>query len=223
MERDEDAEPEKKLCAPIVDKGLGHFFEGPRSQASLKVASTRHPARLALALHSLNWPDVEAPTLSAAGSALLSEMPRSDICRPADVHAEQTLEDLLSTASAQVSEIPQSPSPPPDQAAVAWAKTEVARGRGCHLGTRIVAPSSQVCNCSERDATWRVIDNGKTGGQNAATPEVERIHTTSNQASLSIALHFRRLFASPSESLQELHQCADDMRRVASCRSRTAG
>ena len=59
-----------------------------------------------------------------------------------------------------------------------------------------------------------MIDNGKAGSQNAATSAVERIHTTSNQASLSIALHCRRLLASPLESLQELHQCTDDMRRA---------
>ena len=66
----------------------------------------------------------------------------------------------------------------------------------------------------QKDATWRVIDNGKTGGQNAATSAVERIHTTSNQVSLSLALRFRRLLASPLESWQELHQCTDDMRRA---------
>ena len=78
----------KRLCSPIVDEGLGQFFENFRSQAPLKVANTQHPARLALALHSFNWPDVDAPMLSAAGSALLGAMPRSDIYRPADVQAD---------------------------------------------------------------------------------------------------------------------------------------
>ena len=74
----------------------------------------------------------------------------------------------------------------------------------------------------QKDATWRVIDNGKAGSQNAAASAFERIHTTSNQASLSIALHFRRLLASALESLQELHQCTCGEHFV-SCLSRTTG
>ena len=79
-----------------------------------------HPASASVGLH---WNSGRCCP-AFAGSALLGEMPRSDTYRMADVQAELSLKDLLSTASGYVSEILQSPSRPPHPATVVWAKTE---------------------------------------------------------------------------------------------------
>ena len=181
------------MCTPLEECGLGTLFEELRSQASLKVAGQQFPARLALARHSFNWPDFDAPMLSAAGSALLGEMPRSDIYRAAEVQAKCSLEDLLDSAPEYISEVLTLPAPASAQADAIWAKTEIEIQAGLMSEPMTKVEVDGIWSegkwrpavrfaIEQRDHTWRVIHNGKTGKQNAATSAVERIHTTSSQA-----------------------------------------
>ena len=72
----------KRLVPRGEALGLAQYSESLRSSSPARIASHTHPARMALAMASLGWPDDDLPILMASGSSLLGEMPYSGIFRP---------------------------------------------------------------------------------------------------------------------------------------------
>ena len=85
----------KRLVARGEALGLAQYFEYLPSSSSARIASHTHPARMALAMASLGWPDADLPMLVASDSSLHGEMPYSGIFRPGCVIADTTLAELL--------------------------------------------------------------------------------------------------------------------------------
>ena len=81
----------------------------------LVLGSSPGPAKVGSVRHTNSTP---------AGSALLGEIPRSDIYRAAEVQAECSLEDLVDSAPKYISEFLALPAPASAQADAIWTKTE---------------------------------------------------------------------------------------------------
>ena len=120
----------KRLVSEGERAGLRDYFEAHRSSTSRAIAAHQEPARVALTMASLSWPDLGLPVLSMAGSSLLGQMPCSGIFRPANVESSVSLHELLRTAGDFVSSVQTLPAPPPEQSKIIWENTraEVAAG-----------------------------------------------------------------------------------------------
>ena len=79
----------------VEDTHLAQILEQHKSVSFYKAASFLEPARLALVLTSLRWPDHDAPLLCATGSQLLGPLAPSGVFREAVVNASVSLCSLL--------------------------------------------------------------------------------------------------------------------------------
>ena len=165
---------------------------------SARVASHAHPARVALAMASLGWPDADLPMLMASGSSLLGEMAYTGISRPGCVIANTTLAELLDGAASYVDSTEARAPPCADQQKVIWEKTShevLAKfmdppvsmaAVDVRWGRNLWRPVVRFA-VEESSGKFRVIDSGLSGSHNSCTSASERIHTCSNLSSLAIA------------------------------------
>ena len=215
----------KRLVARGEALGLAQYFESLRSSSSARIASHTHPARMALAMAGLGWPDDDLPMLMASGSSLLGEMPYSGIFRPGCVIADTTLAELLDGAASYIDSIEARAPPCADQQKVIWEKTSqevlpkfmdppVSRApMDARWGRNLWRPVVRFA-VEERSGKFRVIDNGRSGGHNSCTSASERIHTCSNLASLAIARRLAALCATPLHGDLEILQGSEDMKKA---------
>ena len=78
------------------------------------------PARVALAAAAMNWPDHDVALLSCAGSDIVRQAQQSFIFRAANVTAETTLNELISSAGPYMDKIVVSRQPKPEQVREIW-------------------------------------------------------------------------------------------------------
>ena len=66
----------------------------------------------------------------------------------------------------------------------------------------------------EVHGSFRVIDDGKSGGHNGSTEAYERIHTCGSAASVALVLEFTRLIDAPLEGNYTVLQGTQDMKKA---------
>ena len=212
----------KRLVSEGEHAGLRDHFEAHRSSTSRAIAAHQEPARVALTMASLSWPDLDLPMLSMAGSSLLGQMPCSGIFRPSNVESSVSLHELLRTAGDFGSSVRTFPAPPPEQSKIIWEKirAEVAAGlmtqpctreemdRVFGAGRWRIIVRFALCQASGK---WRVIDNGNCSNQNEATAAAERIHTCSSIASAAMLKELRSLASAPLVGPPAVVQSTEDM------------
>ena len=150
-----------------------------------------HPERIAVAAASLGWPDHDFPLLFSTGAQLLGALPEAHIYRRANVVPSVSLDELLTDANEYVQHIRARPSPKPEQAELVWNKTMEEVELGYMAGSFPAEVVDKLWGegkwrpivrfgTEQRDGSFRVIDNGRSGLQNDATGTQERIYTNSD-------------------------------------------
>ena len=213
----------KRLVSEGERAGLRDHFEAHRSSTSRATAAHQEPARVALTMASLSWPDLDLFVLSMAGCSLLGQMPCSGIFRPANVDSSVSLHELLRTAGDFVSSVQTLPAPPSEQSKIIWEKTRAEAAAGLMtqpctreemdrvFGAGRWRPIVRFALC-QASGKWRVIDNGNSGNQNEATAAAERIHTCSSLASAAMLKELRSLASAPLVGPLAVVQSTEDMK-----------
>ena len=161
-----------------------------------------------MAAASLGWPDQDFPLLFSTGAQLLGALPEAHIYRRANVVPSVSLDELLTDANEYVQHIRARPSPKPEQAELVWNKTMEEVELGYTAGPFPAEVVDKLWGegkwrpivrfgTEQRDGSFRVIDNGRSGLQNDATGTQERIHTCSSSASVAILRKFKSLVEGP--------------------------
>ena len=184
-----------------------------------------HPERIAAAASSLAWPDHDLALRACGGARLVGEVEKAFICRPTHIIPEWSTGELLRTAEAYVQEVMLRPQPKAAEAKVIWEKTLEEVGLGYMLGPFSKEQIDQEWGVGkwrcivrfakkQRDGSFRVIDNGKSGGHNGSTEAYERIHTCGSAASVALVREFTRLINAPLEGNYTVLQGTQDMKKA---------
>ena len=183
--------------------GVQEAMRKKQGIAAKKVANKVRLDRIDIMRYSMLWPDVHLWQLWAEGADIAGPLPRFGVFRDAEIRAGQSLDDLLSDAPVWNESITRMRPPEPEQAAAVWKKSEEERQSGILDGWYSATDMDQRFGRGSWRALvrfgryqftakkWRQIDNGKSSGHNATLDANERIHTTSNSASLSLIQRMR--------------------------------
>ena len=145
-----------------------------------------HPERIAAAAASIAWPDHDLALLACGGARLVGEVEKAFIYRPTHIVPDWSTGELLQTAEVYVQEVMLRPQPKAAEAKVIWEITFEEVDLGYMLGPFSKEQIDQEWGLGkwrcivrfaieQRDGSFRVIDNGKSGGHNGSTEAYEML------------------------------------------------
>ena len=205
---------------------LATSLDAQRGASSRRVAPHINLAALECYRYISLWPDARLATTMCSGAEIIGWIPEAGIYREATVEAALSEDELQESNESWIRSLLLSRPPSPDVAKVIFDKSEKERQleilEGWYtkdemdekFGVGQWRPMMRFATWQENQQTYRVIDDAKKGGHNAATSATSRIHTTSAEVGFAVVRRFRNLHGKPLSGDLGLQIATKDMKRA---------